>query len=297
MDYGKTGIIVVNWNSPQDTIKCIASLQKLNYPNYEIILVNNGSDQIQPIQDEFPELIIHSLSMNMGFTGGYNYGMRIALDRNCDYLWLINDDLIVDSNSLTTLVKEFQGLPDAAFVGPLVMTIEQPDVILSAGGNTIKRSFYLSSIGKRFSDVALIVQQVDYISGCAILTSASVIRQIGLLYEPFFAYCEDVEWCYRARLVNLNSYIVPMAHVWHPDTRYRDENSPTVTYYINRNSLYFFAKYFGQTDVLLKLIGILRTIASWSLRSKWIHKRQQRDALFRSVIDFFFRRYGRFTEG
>jgi hypothetical protein len=182
-------------------------------------------------------------------------------------------------------------------MGPLVMTIEQPDVILSAGGHTNKRSFYLTSIGKRLSDVTLKIQPVDYISGCAVFTSASVIRQIGLLFEPFFAYCEDVEWCYRARQANLNTYIIPMAHVWHPDTRLRDENSATVTYYINRNSLYFLAKYFGRKDVLMKLIENLRTIVSWSLRYKWKHKRPQRDALSRAVIDFFLRRYGRYTEG
>ena len=297
MDFDKTGIIVVNWNNTQDTIRCIESLQKLDYPNYEIILVDNGSDNTQPFKVMFPELIIHSLNTNMGFTGGYNYGMRVALDRGCNYLWLVNDDLIVDSKSLTTLVKEFNELPDAAFMGPLVMTIEQPDVILSAGGHTNKRSFYLTSIGKRLSDVTLKIQPVDYISGCAVFTSASVIRQIGLLYEPFFAYCEDVEWCYRARQANLNTYIIPMAHVWHPDTRFRDENSATVTYYINRNSLYFLAKYFGLKDVLMKLIENLRTIVSWSLRFKWKHKHQQRDALLRAVIDFFLRRYGRYTEG
>lgn len=296
-DSGKVGIIVVNWNKPQYTIRCIASLLKLNYPNFEIILVNNGSEQIQPIMACFPELKIHSLKTNMGFTGGYNYGMRIALERGCDYLWLVNDDLIVDSNSLTILVKELLGLPDAAFVGPLVLTAEQPDVILSAGGNIIKRSFYLSYIGKRLSDVALTVQPVDYISGCAILTHASVVCQIGLLYEPFFAYDEDIEWCYRARSISLNTYIVPPAQVWHPDTRLRDEDSPSVTYYINRNSLYFFDQYYGRKDVLLKLIGNLRTLASWSLRPKWKHKHQQRDALLHAMIDYFLRRYGRYAEG
>lgn len=289
---GKTGIVVVNWNRPQETVRCIDSLLRLTYPNFEIVVVDNGSGQVQPIQARFPTLGIHRLKTNLGFTGGYNHGMRIALDRGCDYLWLVNDDLIADPDCLTVLVREMQSLPDAAFVGPLVLTSEQPDVILSAGGKIAGRRFGSCHLGKRIGDVQLAVLPVDYVSGCAILARCSAIRRIGLLYEPFFAYHEDIEWCYRAGLAGFKTYSVPSARVWHPDTRSRDEISPAVAYYINRNNLHFLARYFGVGEVLLSLSGTLRTLASWTVRPRWKDKRCQRGALVRSVIDFLLGRYG-----
>lgn len=294
---GKTGIIVVHWSNPHDTIRCISSLLHLNYQNFEIILVNNGSDQINPIKTSFPDLLIHSLEVNSGFTGGYNYGMKIAMEKGCDYLWLVNNDLIVDSNTLTILINKFRELPDAAFLGPVILTIEKPDVILSAGGSINGRVSYHHHIGNKVNEAFLTLHQVDYISGCAILTHASVVRKIGFLYEPFFAYHEDIEWCYRAKLAGLKTYIVPEAHVWHPDTRLRDEDRSLITYYINRNSLYFIARYFGIKDVLLQFADNIRTIISWTIRPRWKNKRNQRDALIHAMIDFIFNRYGRYTQG
>jgi GT2 family glycosyltransferase len=96
-----------------------------------------------------------------------------------------------------------------------------------------------------------------------------------------------VDWCRRAHAAGYAVLYVPGAHVWHPDTRVRDASSPRVTYYIARNTLRFAAKHRLGRAVTARLVTrYLRTIASWSVRPMWRHKRAQRNALVRALGDF-----------
>jgi GT2 family glycosyltransferase len=135
--------------------------------------------------------------------------------------------------------------------------------------------------------------EVDYLSGCALLISREVIEAVGMLDEDFFAYNEDVEWCYRGKRIGFKSIFVPEAKVWHPDTRGRDEDSPVVTYYITRNSLQFIRKHgLGYAPMARTLSGYARTLLSWSLRPRWRHKHEQRNALAHAMLDFARKRFG-----
>jgi GT2 family glycosyltransferase len=135
--------------------------------------------------------------------------------------------------------------------------------------------------------------EVDYLSGCALLVSRKAIETVGLLDDDFFAYHEDTEWCYRGKQAGFKILFVPEAKVWHPDTRQRDENYPLVTYYVARNSLLFAKKHrLGYAIIARMLLSHTRTMLSWSIRPRWRHKRRQRDALARGIMDFARGRFG-----
>ncbi|MEM3432914.1 MAG: glycosyltransferase family 2 protein [Candidatus Methanomethyliaceae archaeon] len=292
----RIGVVIVNWNRGVDTVRCIASVLASDYPCFELVLVDNGSTDrsADVIQQVYPELPILRNLRNLGFTGGYNTGIREVLRRGVDYVFLLNNDAVLEPSALTLLAKAAMAHPTAGFLGPVICTLEDRRTILSAGG-TLLRGWKpchraIGEVDKGQFDT---VTEVDYLSGCALLVSRKAIDTVGLLDEDYFAYHEDIDWCYRGKQAGFKVLVVPQAKIWHPDTRRRDENSPLVTYYVARNSLLFAKKHrFGAIVLLRMFFQYLRVLTSWTVRPRWRYKRRQRDALARALLHFMLGRAG-----
>ncbi len=284
-------ILILNWNKPQDTLDCLKSVFALDYPNFQVLVVDNGSENesAQKIFGEFPEIELLELKENLGYTGGNNAGIAHAINNGCDFIWILNDDVVVAPESLSCLVRAAEDEPEGGFFGPVVYCKENPDDILSAGGKFEKELFSKPiGLGKKISwKDSTGLSDVDYLSGCALLVRNKTIADVGPLNGSFFAYHEDVEWCYRGKQKGYRSILVKDARVWPPDTRKRDDVSASVTYYMTRNHLYFLNMYKIDKIILLKkMFGYIKTILSWSLQPKWKYKRAQRDAMARAIYDF-----------
>ena len=291
----KVGIIILHWDSPEDTFNCIRSIQALDYPDYRAIVVDNsGSDGAEWLSEYREALTYLPAGKNLGYAVGNNVGIAFALSNGCEYVWLVNDDITSDPDSLSVLVEAAQAEPKAGFLGPKVLIRESPNRILSAGG-IFERNRLAGHRGIGEFDQGQVdeVEEVDFLSGSALLVTRRAIETIGMLDEDFFAYQEDVEWCCRGRAAGFKVIYVPRARVWHPDTRWRDAASPLVTYYIARNSLLFARKArLGRRTLARVFVGHIRTLISWSIRPKWRTKRKQRDALALGLVDFVAGRFG-----
>ncbi len=298
----KIGIVIVNWNHPDDTLRCLASIQPSTYTNYTIVVVDNGStdDSIKILSKHE---LLHNQSCvefypvveNIGFTGGYNLGIQRLLEQSVDYIFLLNDDSVVDANTLAELANATAHHPEAGFFGPMLYTLEPPQVILSAGG-FLDKDFRASHRGIGELDSGQYDQEteVDYLFGCALLVSRRLIETIGLLDEKFFAYHEEVDWCFRGKQAGFQALLIPRAHAWHPDTRHRDKDSAKVTYYISRNSLLFVKKNRLGLPVLAKMVfTYCRQLLSWTLRPKWRGKAKQRLAMQHALWDFAWGNFGK----
>lgn len=290
-------IIVLNWNKAADTIECLQSLEQLGYTAYRVIVVDNGSTDgsVTTITAAYPDVTILEAEKNLGYAGGNNLGIEYALEDGCDYVWLLNDDVTVAPDSLSALMSAALAEPLAGFLGPKVYMREDLQRILSAGvllcDGWRPRHRGIGELDEGQFDT---VVEVDCLSGCALLASRRIIETAGLLDKDFFAYHEEIDWCYRGQQAGFKALFVPQARVWHPDTRSRDVDSPLVTYYMSRNYLLFLAKYhLGTGTILRSLATYLLRVVNWSLRPKWQHKRYQRDALLRAVLDFGRGRFGR----
>jgi len=124
-------IIVLNWNGKDDTLECLGSLQQLDYPNFETVVVDNGSTDGSEdvIRSAFPSVNFIQTGRNLGYAGGNNVGIKHALSHGADYVWLLNNDTTVDPNALTALVETAQADPKIAVVGSKIFYYDQPDVI------------------------------------------------------------------------------------------------------------------------------------------------------------------------
>lgn len=287
--------IVLNWNSAAESLACLASLERLTYENVHLLGVDNGSidDSLTRIRTHAPHIDVLESKRNLGYAGGNNRGIEWGLTRGFDYFWIVNPDVVVDPESLSALVRVADTEPQVGLVGPLIYCTERPRCVLSAGGVFRNGRTRHRGVGELDTGQFAAVAEVDWLSGCALLASRRLIESVGLLDERFFLYGEDVEWCYRARRAGFRVLLAPRAKIWHPDTRRRDELSARVTYYIARNQVLLMrTHHLGARVAVAFLLRHLRTLASWSVRPKWRHKRAQRRALLRALLDAARGRWG-----
>ncbi|MCO5186916.1 MAG: glycosyltransferase family 2 protein [Anaerolineae bacterium] len=291
------GVVVVNWNRSDDTLRCIASLRQSDYGAVEIVVIDNAStdDSVAVIHSAEPDIALIETGQNLGYTGGHNAGIRYFLERDASYVLLLNNDAVVAPDTITEMVKAAQQWAGLCFVGAEICILEKPDTVLSAGG-VLHDGWRVQHDGTGELSAFRPNQpyETEFLSGCAILASRDALARTGLLDEEFFLYYEDVEWSYRARQRGVTLLVAPQALVWHPDTRRRDVSSQRVSYYGTRNALLFARKHgLGLRTRLALWFYHVRMMVSWTVRPRWRHKRPQRDALWLALRDYLGGRFGR----
>jgi GT2 family glycosyltransferase len=292
----RVGIVVLNWNKPDETIACLNSLSNLSYPNRKLILVDNGSidDSIQKFQEFNPNLDLIATRENLGYAEGNNVGIRHALLSNPEYLFIVNNDVRVAIDVLECLIDEAENNKLAAFLGPKVYHLEQPNIIQSAGVklDCIWRSNQ-RGLDRIDNGLYTTVEEVDCVIGAAVLVRKDYLDQIGLLDPDYFLYREDIDWCLRAKGLGYQVLFVPSAKVWHRGHEVRESELPRITYYLSRNSLMLISKHDGGLfRWMMLLLRFLLTAFSWTIRPKWRHKRIERNAMIKGITDYFKGRVG-----
>jgi len=296
----KVAIIVLNWNGRDDTLACIASLLKIDYAAYEIVVVDNGStdDSVAVIRAAYPQVTLLKTDNNLGYVGGNNVGLEYAGATQADYALLLNNDTEVAPDFLRLLVDVAEADPKVGIVGPTIYYFDQPDVIWSAGGGINWNKGLTWMIGVNETDkgqFGIAPRSVDFVTGCALLIKMSIVNLIGQLDSRFFAYYEETEWCVRVTRAGYKILHVPSSKLWHKISLVARGTSPIVHYYMTRNRLLFLESTQASWRAWLHtlLLEYARTLVSWSVRPKWRHMRAQRDVMLLAIGDYFAGRVGR----
>ncbi len=242
----KVTVIVLNWNGLTDTCECLESVRIITYPNYETIVVDNGSsgDDVRLLLERFGEQIrIIASPENLGFAGGANLAIRETINRGDDYVLLLNNDVTVDQKFLNEMVRAAEELPDAAALCPKIYFRDRPKVICSTGGRVNPWAGAARQVGRGEEDRGQYerVATRDYADGAAMLIRRQALERVGLLDEEYFAYWEETDWCARAAEAGYRCYYVPAARVWHKTAR---SQAPDAEYYylFRRNAFLFLRK-------------------------------------------------------
>jgi GT2 family glycosyltransferase len=246
-------IIVLNWNSWNYTAECVLSLQKLEYPNYQIVLIDNASSDSseQLLREHFPELPFLQTGSNLGYAGGNNCGITYALERNAEFIWILNNDTLVEVDTLQHLIDVMQNNVKAAACCPKIYYMGSENEIAYAGGNINYWRGAVKHRGLNEIDRGQYDQLIDveFLTGSSLLVRSSVLEQTGLMLEEYFLFFEDVEWSLRFRRHNFELIFVPSAIVWHKEGGSTGGSSgrlikPDPLYYLLRNGLYLYRSYF-----------------------------------------------------
>lgn len=212
-------IVVLNWNGIKDTVICLNSLVQLEYENYRIVVVDNGSrDNSVEMLKEYSSTHEEKVEVlynphNLGFAGGVNTGIRWAIENNFDYIALFNNDAVADKKWLSELVQAIQPSKVGLVTG----------LLLHEDGTTIDSTGdWYSKWGLPFprnrGDLAASAPKSGNVfggSGGATLYKTALFKEIGLFDEDFFAYYEDIDVSFRAQLAGWKVYYTPSAVAYH----------------------------------------------------------------------------------
>ncbi len=292
-------IVVLNWNNWIDTIECLESIFRIMYPNFRVIVVDNGStdgsvDRISgwaegsvvglpekagptfpadaPVPkpfpyvvrdvaagegiDETPPLVIIRSGTNLGFAGGNNVALRYLLKHDYwQYVWLLNNDTVVDPDALTALQRRMTESPRAGMCGSLLPYYDRPDTIWAQGGGTYNH--WLASSGCIGNGLPVakgfarheVEGRMKYVAGASMLVSRAFIEETGLMCEDYFLYFEEPDWAFRGRHRFRLAY-APESIVYHKvgmSTKKGSEPGTDIDRpedYIFRNSLKFTRTFF-----------------------------------------------------
>lgn len=294
----KVYIIVLNWNSLEYTLRCLASLRKLHYSNYDIVVVDNGSRNFSKteIQRTYPDVKVFLNPTNLGYTGGNNVGIKYALEQGADYILLLNNDTTIAPDFLDILIKAGENYESVGILGPTIFYQKRPDEVCSMGGKIDLKTGEISVYenGKIDKDGHMENIEVDFISGCSLLLKKSILETIGPLEEKFFAYWEDVEYCIRAKQIGVKSLIVPKAKVWHEVSTSIGEDSALKAYYKTRNYL-LIMKFYGSRHKRFSIrftLKIFKDIMWLLFKSKDRESFKKAKALIWGIADFYLNKYG-----
>jgi len=252
-------IIILNWNGFEDTIECVESCLRLDYSPYEIVIVDNGSDDGSEniLRKRFPGLKLIQTGANLGYAGGNNVGIRYAINEKPDYVWLLNNDTVVDSKALSALVSTAESEASIGMTGSKILSYSQPSHLLYAGGLVDMSIGSTEHVGMGCKDTGQFneSQETAYITGCSLLVKRPVIENIGLMNEAYFLYFEETEWCTKAKRAGYRLIYVPESVVLHKESVSTGKIKGAVLYYLTRNRLYFISQN-GTGVKWLKRFGI-----------------------------------------
>lgn len=310
----KVVLVILNWNGKDDTLECLASVFKIDYPEFEVVVVDNGSSDgsVPAIRQAFPQAHLIETGKNLGYAGGNNVGIRYALDLGAEFVFVLNNDTKIAQDALTHLVAEAKRHPEAAALGPVICYMDRPDVIWTAGDKFCDpiRLFQQSKEGESIACLQPDSYETDRIMGAALFIPKAILATVGLFDERYFLTNEESDWCCRARRLGHTCRIVPKAIVWHKvGSALGDDSSPLRLYFNTRNHLLFAESNLSKTAWLKLVIHSLRwffprlsfsTVKApflkrlyWSIRDAiklWQDPRQK--ARRKGVLDYFLRRFG-----
>lgn len=292
-------IIIVNWNGWRDTVRCLASLKKMDRKGLrvDVIVVDNGStdDSVKKISAVLPHGTILTLPKNLGFTGGNNTGMKFAFLTGVDYVWLLNNDTLVDRNALD-LIDVF----DDANVGIAGSKIyfapaheyhkdrytakERGKVFWYAGGKVDWANMIASHRGVDEVDTGQynMTEDTPFVTGCSMMISKTVIEKVGFLDEKYYLYLEDLDFCLRAKRAGFRLLYYPKSVVWHLNAGSSGGAGNRLhDYYITRNRLLLGFRY---ASIRTKLALVRESMRL--LREENSVKRQ-------AIIDAFLSKWGK----
>ncbi len=229
-------IIVLNYNGKATLANCLSSLYLSDYPNFEVLVVDNASTDgsLEEAKQLFPKASFIRNSSNIGFSRGNNIGIRYALEKFADYVFILNNDTLVETATLSNLAGATQQNSKAGMVSPLILAADNRHLWF-AGGLIDWHKMRTRHSYKLVSDQPY---ATEYLSGCAMFVKKEVFKKIGLFDERFFLYYEDADFSVRARQAGFDLLVVPSAKMNHLEQS--NEKNSAKTYWLVLSGLLFF---------------------------------------------------------
>jgi hypothetical protein len=288
--------VVLNYNGREVTLEALESLTRMDYPDYEVIVVDNGSTDgsDEAVAERFPRVTRVRTEVNLGPAGGANLGIRHALDRGFDYVLVLNNDIEVAPDMLGEMVRLAESRPEIGLVGPKSYYYWDRERIWAAGGRLTFREAVTRERGSGELDRGQYDRdaEIGYVNGCAQLVKRRVFEQVGLWDPIFHLSFEDGDFCMRARRAGWRCWYAHRARLWHMVSASVGGYKAPKTYHSARSTALFVRRHAGAWNrlravamILLSLpVAFLRELPRGNAAAVLAKVRGFRDGFFRTEL-------------
>lgn len=273
----KVFAISINYNRPDLTSRLLESLRNSKSGSFELdtIIVDNGTIEKYSLDKKFDDVVLIRPGTNTGFAGGMNIGIKNALEKNADYVLLINNDTVLDKRLIDNLFKAIESNEKFGIVSPKIYFEKGKEshkdrynredlgrVIWYAGGfmdwdnaRSVHRG--VDEVDHGQYDKA---EKIDFATGCCMMIRADVLEDVGLFNERYFLYYEDADLCMRVRRARFDIYYEPKAFLYHENASSSGSGSPLHDYFLTRNQMIFgmgYAPFKTKIALIRQSLGLL----------------------------------------
>ena len=283
----RISVIISNYNGEKWLQGCLDSLYIQTYKNFEIILVDNDSedDSCELVKKNYPEVIVIQNKEDLGFSGGNNVGLKRAKG---EYILLLSNDTVADKNYLRNFIKAFDEIPNLGVAQSKIVLMSNPDKLDSCGAFWTDSTFlYHYGVGK---DQSLPRYNKSFpvfsVKGASMLIKKDLVDKIGLFDDDFWCYYEETDFCHRVWLAGYECWYYPKALIHHAvgGTTTTFFKSDYIQFHSNKNKIRSFLKNFE----LINLLYILPVFLSLLVFLSFIWLLQRKPGYFFSVYKSIF---------
>lgn len=277
---GKIAVIILNYKTPDLTLKCVKSIKESTYKDYLLIVVdNNSNDGLVNELEDVKDITLIKSKENIGYSGGNNKGIKSALKAGADYIFILNPDTTIAKQAMSNLIS-FTKKWQADIVGPKIF-FSRSKKIWYAGGifeldNVLGKHRGVDEIDNGQYDQP---GETDVVTGAAMFIKADVFKKIGFLDEKYFLYYEDSDFCFRAKKAGFKIMFDPGTIVYHENAKSIGLGSPLQDYYITKSRLLFASKFCTLRTKFALFREILHNISNSARR--------------KALFDFMLGKFGR----
>jgi GT2 family glycosyltransferase len=261
--------VILTWNDVDMTTRCIESLRETRYPGLVIVVVDNGSTPpgCPILKERYPFLETIQLSENTGFTGGCNRGLERAMELEADYIFLLNNDVVVGQQAIEQLVQAMDARPDVGMATPVLLYPgpEKRVQFLEARLIRDRASQIRQHEDETLSDIHRKICDIDFAPACASMYRPKTLREVGLFDETLFTNWEDYDLCCRMANRGWKMISVGTSEVVHAHGQTTGRTSPFITYLFTRNRLICLFRHGRHLGILKNSPWILRQMF-WQIR-------------------------------
>lgn len=285
-------IVILNYNSGNLLLDCIKSILHTNYSNYEIIVVDNASNDQSHIKfkQKFSQIKLIENDENLGYCEGNNIGVKEA---HGDFIIILNPDTLVDPNWIKELISSYEEFGEGLYQ-PKILTTADHSILMSTGNMIQLFGFGFSrSRGELDKGKFQKHEIIGYVSGACLFTSSKTFKKLNMFDSFLFAYHDDLDLGWRAAMIGIQSHYIPKSIVYHPIEGFSFKWSPFKFYLLERNRMYCILTHYSRTTfykilpslVLVEVVIFffylkkrmlkMKFKATWNLLMNWKHIKEK----------------------
>jgi GT2 family glycosyltransferase len=254
----KVAIVIINYNGLQYLPDCLHSLASLKYSreDFKVFFGDNASSDasVEYVKNNFPQIEVSVNDKNLGFAAANNLLMEKALNSGFDYVFLLNQDTICQSDVLDILISEMEKDLSIGSIQPRLMLWPEKNKVNSLGNSLHYLGFGFSAGGYQEFDGRFELRETAYASGAAVIYRSQALKKTGLFDPDFFMYHEDMDLGWKLRLCGYKNMVALDAVIYH---KYSFSKSMKKYYFMERNRYICLLENYNLFTFLLILPALL----------------------------------------